>query len=141
MANACPVLYRLGLSPWEANRDDGPLAEVVVTRPPGRAPDAGCGTGRHAVSIAEHGWTVTAVDGVGQARYDRVLDVGCFHGPSETHRAAFASWGYPARHERAHSVKAVRPKCWIPSSPTPVGPSQAPRRQWAIRPRQGGRAR
>src|SRR5665647_2929434 len=67
MANAYPVLYRLGVTPWEANRDDGPLAEVLATRPPGRALDAGCGTGRHAVSIAEHGWTVTGVDGVGQA--------------------------------------------------------------------------
>lgn len=67
MANVYPVLYRLGVTPWEANRDDGPLAEVLATRPPGRALDAGCGTGRHAVSIAEHGWTVTGVDGVGQA--------------------------------------------------------------------------
>lgn len=67
MANAYPVLYRLGVTPWEANRDDGPLAEMLATRPAGRALDAGCGTGRQAVSIAEHGWTVTGVDGVGQA--------------------------------------------------------------------------
>src|SRR6478752_2203383 len=67
MPNAYPVLYRIGVTPWEANRDDGPLTEVLASRPSGRALDAGCGTGRHAVSIAEHGWTVTGVDGVGQA--------------------------------------------------------------------------
>ena len=67
MASAYPLLYRFGLTPWEANRDDGPLAEVIATRPPGRALDAGCGTGRQAVSMAERGWKVTGVDGVGQA--------------------------------------------------------------------------
>ena len=47
MPNAYPVLYRIGVTPWEANRDDGPLTEVLATRPSGRALDAGCGTGRH----------------------------------------------------------------------------------------------
>jgi SAM-dependent methyltransferase len=30
--------------------------------PPGHALDVACGTGRHAVFLAQHGWTVTAVD-------------------------------------------------------------------------------
>lgn len=39
------------------------LAEVARKLKPGRALDLACGTGRNAVWLAEHGWTVTAVDG------------------------------------------------------------------------------
>lgn len=66
--NPYPLLYRLGITPW--NRDAVPtrLVEVVSERTSaGRAPDLGCGTGRDAVYLAEHGWTVTGVDGVRQA--------------------------------------------------------------------------
>jgi len=59
--NPYPLLYRLGITPW--NRDAVPtrLVEVVSERTSaGRAPDLGCGTGRDAVYLAEHGWTVTA---------------------------------------------------------------------------------
>lgn len=61
------LLYRLGLTPWENNTDTGPLAQIVSDRPPGRALDAGCGTGRHAVALAERGWAVTGVDLVDHA--------------------------------------------------------------------------
>lgn len=60
--SAYGLLYRLGLTPWERNEDTGPLAQIVGARPPGRALDAGCGTGRHAVALAEQGWTVTGID-------------------------------------------------------------------------------
>ena len=67
MPNAYPVLYRLGMTWWEDNDDTGPLADVVAHRPPGVALDAGCGTGRHAIWLAQQGWTVVGVDGVEKA--------------------------------------------------------------------------
>ena len=39
------------------------LVEIASQLKPGRALDLACGTGRNAVWLAEHGWTVTAVDG------------------------------------------------------------------------------
>jgi tellurite methyltransferase len=39
------------------------LVEAVREFRPGRALDLACGTGRNAVWLAEHGWSVTAVDG------------------------------------------------------------------------------
>lgn len=38
------------------------LVGVVADLAPGRALDLACGGGRHARWLAEHGWTVTAVD-------------------------------------------------------------------------------
>ena len=38
------------------------LVETAGKLKPGRALDLACGTGRNAVWLAEHGWTVTAVD-------------------------------------------------------------------------------
>ena len=52
--------YRLGDS------DLAPTALVVETTrqaPPGSALDLACGAGRNALWLAEHGWSVTAVDG------------------------------------------------------------------------------
>ncbi len=39
------------------------LIEAASNRPPGRALDLACGTGRNALWLAQHGWSVTAVDG------------------------------------------------------------------------------
>lgn len=46
---------------WSAtpNKD---VAAIVGDLPPGRALDLGAGEGRHAIWLAERGWTVTAVD-------------------------------------------------------------------------------
>ena len=66
--NPYPLLYRLGITPW--NRDAVPtrVVEVVNERSSGgRALDLGCGTGRDSVYLAERGWAVTGIDGVKQA--------------------------------------------------------------------------
>ena len=39
------------------------LVEAARPLPPGRALDLACGTGRNALWLAQHGWSVTAVDG------------------------------------------------------------------------------
>src|ERR1035437_1483741 len=39
------------------------LMETAKHLEPGRALDLACGTGRNALWLAEHGWSVTAVDG------------------------------------------------------------------------------
>ena len=60
---------------WDARYRGGERAEDLIAAPtrlvvrtaekldPGRALDIACGTGRNAIWLAEHGWTVTAVDG------------------------------------------------------------------------------
>ena len=55
--------YRFGTPPWVG----GPRAELVRlvtdgTLQPGRAIDLGCGEGDNAVFLAQHGFSVTAVD-------------------------------------------------------------------------------
>src|SRR5579872_6189035 len=39
------------------------VVEAARSLPPGRALDLACGTGRNALWLAQHGWSVTAVDG------------------------------------------------------------------------------
>jgi SAM-dependent methyltransferase len=67
MLNPYPVLYRLGFTPWERMADLGPLPALLATQPPGTALDAGCGTGKVSVLMAEAGWDVTGVDSVQRA--------------------------------------------------------------------------
>src|SRR5699024_3358006 len=64
MALLYSLLYGIGYMPWEGHADYGPLPDVLGTRAPGRALDAGCGTGRHAVMMAGQGWEVVGVDAV-----------------------------------------------------------------------------
>ena len=52
--------YRKG---EHANDEPHPLiVEFASKSAPGRALDVACGVGRHAILLAEHGWTVTGVD-------------------------------------------------------------------------------
>lgn len=46
---------------WSAD-PNATVAEIVGPLPPGRALDLGAGEGRHAVWLAQRGWSVTAVD-------------------------------------------------------------------------------
>jgi SAM-dependent methyltransferase len=39
------------------------VVEIAGALKPGRALDLACGSGRHAIWLARHGWSVTAVDG------------------------------------------------------------------------------
>jgi cyclopropane fatty-acyl-phospholipid synthase-like methyltransferase len=68
VAQRYKLLYRLGITPWDHDEAPGQLKELVEGSavPRGRALDVGCGSGADAVYLAEHGWTVTAVDGVAQ---------------------------------------------------------------------------
>jgi SAM-dependent methyltransferase len=62
------LLYRFGITPWDRDAVPTRVVEVVNERnSTGRALDLGCGTGRDAVYLAEHGWSVTGIDGVQQA--------------------------------------------------------------------------
>ncbi|MBP1162627.1 MULTISPECIES: class I SAM-dependent methyltransferase [Rhodococcus] len=65
------LAYRLGLTPWEwAGQSIGAqLTAFLDSRdaqagPPGKALDAGCGTGSHAIELARRGWQVTGIDAV-----------------------------------------------------------------------------
>src|SRR5690242_19391427 len=57
--------YRSGAAPPH-DSDEAPaplLVQTVERLPAGRALDLACGAGRNALWLAEHGWSVTAVDG------------------------------------------------------------------------------
>jgi len=74
MSTGYALAYRLGLTPWEqAGRDAAVQFNALLDReqqgspPYGKALDIGCGTGDHAINLAQRGWQVTAVDDVPRA--------------------------------------------------------------------------
>jgi 2-polyprenyl-3-methyl-5-hydroxy-6-metoxy-1,4-benzoquinol methylase len=104
--------WNTGIVPPEVVR----LADRLT---PARALDLGCGTGVSSVFLAQHGWLVTGIDFIPSAirrarqhaqqagvrvdfrvgdvtrldtltaRYNLILDIGCFHSLSEVQRTAY----------------------------------------------------
>ena len=65
-----------------SGRVNAQLAAVAEELTPGRALDLGCGEGGDSVWLAEHGWTVVAVD-VSQTALQRALGEARRRGVSE----------------------------------------------------------
>jgi SAM-dependent methyltransferase len=64
--------YREGDGAVWSGRPNGRLVAEIADFTPGRALDVGCGEGADAIWLAQHGWTVTAIDvsdvAIGRAR-------------------------------------------------------------------------
>ncbi len=56
--------YRTGTLPWDRKAPDANLVDIVKSYPipGGKALEIGCGTGTHAIWLAENGFEVTALD-------------------------------------------------------------------------------
>ncbi|MBK8901493.1 MAG: class I SAM-dependent methyltransferase [Anaerolineaceae bacterium] len=59
--------YTSGKIPWDDALPPPEVQALVASLPPGRALDLGCGYGRTAIYLAQHGWQVDGVDFVPQA--------------------------------------------------------------------------
>ncbi|BBO82309.1 hypothetical protein DSCO28_28750 [Desulfosarcina ovata subsp. sediminis] len=109
-----------GKTPWDDGSTPSEVIDFIDTHPPGRAVDLGCGSGTHALALAEKGWDVTGIDFAAQAiriarrravqkglgtifvhgdvtcpgcldgPYDFALDVGCLFALKSDERAAYA---------------------------------------------------
>jgi cyclopropane fatty-acyl-phospholipid synthase-like methyltransferase len=148
-----------GTPTWDLGRPQAAVLRLLDAGwfgPPGSAIlDAGCGTGEHALLLAEHGHRVVGVDlaaeaigraaGKAQARelaadfivhdaldlaglgrtFDTVLDVGLFHTLADDDRPRYA----------ASLAAAVRPGgravvlCWSDRNPFGFGPRRVTRRE------------
>lgn len=59
--------YLEGKVPWADHEPPPEIIELADSLPPGRALDLGCGFGRSAIHLAQHGWTAVGVDFVPEA--------------------------------------------------------------------------
>jgi SAM-dependent methyltransferase len=59
--------YQQGNTPWDTGIVPPEVVAYVEATAPGRAIDAGCGTGTSSVYLAQRGWTVTGVEWIQQA--------------------------------------------------------------------------
>lgn len=112
-------LWYLRRPPWDTGVTPPEVMAHLAINPPGRALDLGCGTGTNAITLAQHGWRVVAVDFVGRAiqtarrkarqagvdvefhqgdvtrlehiegPFDLVLDIGCLHSIPADRRTAY----------------------------------------------------
>ena len=102
-------IWYLQKPPWDTRQTPPEVQEFIKSHSPGRALDLGCGTGTNAITLAQNGWQVVAVDFVGRAirtaiqkaqkarvaidfqvndvtklsnisgYFDLILDIGCYH--------------------------------------------------------------
>ena len=114
------ISYVFNKAPWDTGISPKELIDFLSATPPGRALELGCGTGTNAITIAQHGWEVAAIDistiaimrakrkarkaGVNitffqgdvtvldrfTGTYDFVLDIGCYHVLSIEQRKEYA---------------------------------------------------
>jgi ubiquinone/menaquinone biosynthesis C-methylase UbiE len=100
--------------PWDSGISPPELLNFIQDHPAGNAIDLGCGTGTNIITLAKAGWKVTGIDFAPRAiriankklkreniqadiqvgdvtrldlvsePFDLVLDIGCFHGLSQT---------------------------------------------------------
>jgi SAM-dependent methyltransferase len=113
--------YLFGRAPWDSGISPPELLAFLETHAPGRALDLGCGSGTNAITLAQHGWTVTGIDfasgAIRRARgkakaaglpidfrqgdvadldtiqgpLDLALDIGCYHSLSAGGQARYAA--------------------------------------------------
>ncbi len=121
--------YLFDRIPWDSGVSPPELLDFLKSHPPGEALELGCGTGTNAITMAKHGWRVTAIDISARAirrskrraeaaeleidfrrgdvtrligiegPFDMALDIGCFHTLSATDRSRYS----------ASLTRAVRP--------------------------------
>lgn len=115
------IRYGRGRTPWDSGVTPPEVMEFLERSAPGKAIEFGCGTGTNAVTLARHGWQVTAIDfswlALRAARrkaraaqlsvrflrrdvsrlddlqgpFDFGLDIGCFHSLERGRRADFVA--------------------------------------------------
>jgi SAM-dependent methyltransferase len=113
--------YWRGDAPWDSGITPPEVLDFLEHTPPGRALDLGCGTGTNAITLAQRGWEVTAIDfsarALQRARrkarhaqvsiqflrrdvnrlddlagpFDFALDLGCYHGLDPAVRSRYVS--------------------------------------------------
>lgn len=113
--------YWIRRTPWDTGTTPPEVLDFLDRNPPGRALDLGCGTGTNAITLAQRGWEVTAIDFSARALksarrkaerlgvpvrflhrdvtrlddlagpFDFALDLGCFHSLNPEARSRHAA--------------------------------------------------